>query len=130
MKFSLLVLSAPHAGVAADSAWQFARAVVDAGHELQRVFFYQEGSYQGSALAVSPQDEDDRVDRWVSLAEASNADLVLCIASAVKRGMLDQGEADRHERPAANVHPAFQLSGLGQLVDAHIESDRLVTFGG
>ena len=130
MKFSLLVLSAPHAGEAGDSAWQFAKAVVDAGHELHRVFFYQEGTQHGSALAVSPQDETDRVARWASLAEESGADLVLCIASAVKRGLLDAGEADRHEKGAHNVHPAFELSGLGQLVEAHLTSDRLVTFGG
>ena len=130
MKFSLLVLSAPHASEAGDTAWQFARAALDAGHELYRVFFYQDGSYQGNALAVSPQDEVDRVGRWAALAEEHGVNLVLCIASAVKRGMLDSGEADRHERDAASVHPAFELSGLGQLVDAHIESDRLITFGG
>ena len=38
-------------------------------------------------------------------------------------------ELARHEKPASNVHPAFEISGLGQLVDAHINSDRLVTFG-
>jgi tRNA 2-thiouridine synthesizing protein D len=130
MKFSLLVLSAPCASEAGDSAWQFARAVLDAGHELYRIFFFDEGSYHGNALAVSPQDEADRVERWAALAAECNVDLVLCIASAVKRGMLDAGEAERHERGAHCVHPAFTLSGLGQLVDAHIASDRLVTFGG
>ena len=130
MKFSLLVLSAPCASEASDSAWQFARAVIDAGHELYRVFFFHEGSYHGNALAVSPQDEIDRVQRWAALAEECNVDLVLCIASAVKRGMLDADEAERHERNGVSVHPAFNLSGLGQLVDAHISSDRLITFGG
>ena len=129
MKFSLLILSSPYAAEAGDSAWRFARAALDNGHELYRVFFYQEGSYHGSSLAVPPQDDIDRVARWAELAEAGDTDLVLCIASAVKRGMLDAGEADRHDRAAANIHPAFELSGLGQLVDAHIHCDRLVTFG-
>lgn len=130
MKFSLLILTAPHASEAADSAWQFARAAVDAGHEVYRVFFYTEGSYNGSTLAVAPQDEQDRVARWAMLSERHGVDLVLCIASALKRGLLDEGEARRHERESFNVHPAFELSGLGQLVDAHLNSDRLVTFGG
>jgi tRNA 2-thiouridine synthesizing protein D len=130
MKFSLLILSAPYASEAADTAWQFARAALEAGHEVYRVFFYQEGSYNGSALATAPQDEQDRVARWATLREQHGVDLVLCIASAVKRGLLDEGEARRHERDAFNVHPAFELSGLGQLVDAHLNCDRLVTFGG
>jgi tRNA 2-thiouridine synthesizing protein D len=129
MRFSILVLSAPHAAQAGDSAWHFAKAVVESGHELYRVFFYQDGCLHGNALAVPAQDEVDRVGRWATLADVHGADLVLCIASAVKRGVLDPGEADRHEKPAANAHPAFELSGLGQLVDAHINSDRLVTFG-
>jgi tRNA 2-thiouridine synthesizing protein D len=130
MRFSILVLSPPHAAQGGDSAWHFARAVLDGGHELYRVFFYQEGSLQGNALAVPAQDEVDRVGRWASLADEHGVDLVLCIASAVRRGVLDTGEADRHEKSATSAHPAFELSGLGQLVDAHMNSDRLVTFGG
>ena len=130
MKFSILVLTAPHAAQAGDSAWHFARAVLDEGHELYRVFFYQQGCQQGNALAVPAQDEVDRVARWATLADEYDVDLVLCIASAVRLGVLDKGEAERHERTAASAHPSFELSGLGQLVDAHINSDRLVTFGG
>jgi tRNA 2-thiouridine synthesizing protein D len=44
--------------------------------------------------------------------------------------MLDQVEADRHERPCATINPLFTVSGLGQLVDACASSDRLITFGG
>lgn len=130
MKFSILVLTAPHSAQAGDSAWQFARAALDAGHELYRVFFYMDGCQHGNALAVPAQDEVDRVARWAGLAEEYDVDLVLCIASAVKRGVLDSGESERHEKSGANAHPAFELSGLGQLVDAHIHSDRMVTFGG
>jgi sulfur relay (sulfurtransferase) complex TusBCD TusD component (DsrE family) len=28
-----------------------------------------------------------------------------------------------------NIHPAFRISGLGQLIEAGIQSDRLVVFG-
>ena len=93
------------------------------------MFFYQEGVRHGDRLACHAQDEQDRLAQWASLAEEHGTDLVLCIASAVKRGVLDPGEAGRHEKPAASAHPAFELSGLGQLVDAHLQCDRLVTFG-
>jgi len=67
---------------------------------------------------------------WVELAEHHAVELVLCISSALKRGMLDRAEAVRHEKPGPTIHPAFNIGGLGQLVDASAHSDRLITFGG
>ena len=130
MKFSLLVLNSPGAAQSGDSALAFARAVVEAGHELYRVFFYHEGVQHGDRLAVPAQADIDRQAAWAALAADHKVDLVLCIASAIRRGVLDENEAGRHEQTAASAHPAFELSGLGQLVDAHLHSDRLVTFGG
>ncbi len=129
MNFSLLVLSSPYSTQAGETAWQFASAALDGGHSIYRVFFYHEGTYHGNQLSVAPQDEVDRVQRWAQFAERHALDLVLCVASAVKRGMLDDSEAQRHDRASASVHPAFVVSGLGQLVDAAIKSDRLITFG-
>ena len=129
MKISLLVLASPYASQSADSAWHYAQAAFEAGHELYRVFFYHEAVHHGSRLSVPPQDEIDRVQRWAALAEASGAELVLCVASALRRGMLDETEAERFERGAHNMHPAFVIAGLGQLVDAGVHSDRLLTFG-
>jgi tRNA 2-thiouridine synthesizing protein D len=129
MKFSLLVLNSPWSAQSGDTAWQFARAALNNGHELYRVFFYHDGVYQGSSFSVAAQDELDRVQRWADLAQAHDTDLVLCIASALKRGLLDETEAQRHQRACSNMHPAFNLSGLGQLIDASAVSDRLLTFG-
>jgi len=129
VKISLLVLASPYASQSADTAWHYAQAAVRAGHELYRVFFYHEAVYHGSGLTVPAQDEVNRVQRWAALAEDSGAELVLCIASGLKRGILDDTEAERHERGAHNIHPAFVLAGLGQLVDASAHCDRLLTFG-
>ncbi|KUJ84675.1 sulfurtransferase complex subunit TusD [Microbulbifer flavimaris] len=130
MKFSLVVYSAPHAGEAAASALRFARAVVDQGHELYRVFFYADGVHHGSALAAPPQDEQDLLTPWQELRQANDVDLVVCIAAAQRRGVLSHSEAERLERPAANLADGFELGGLGQLADATAQSDRVVTFGG
>jgi tRNA 2-thiouridine synthesizing protein D len=130
MKFSLLVLNSPHASQAGDSAWQFARAAVAEGHSVYRVFFYHEGVYHGSELGVCPQDEQNRVLRWAEFAYSNDTSLVLCISSAVKRGLLDASEANRHDKLATSMHPAFALAGLGELIDASAHSDRLLSFGG
>lgn len=112
------------------TAVQFAQSVLSRGHSIHRVFFLDEGTKVGSALAVFPQDEADRLQPWADLVEQHDVELVLCISSALKQGMLDAAEAERHEKASASIHPAFIISGLGQLVDATSSSDRLVTFGG
>ena len=43
--------------------------------------------------------------------------------------MVDDGEAERNGKDATNIAEGFRISGLGQLIEAGIESDRLVTFG-
>ena len=130
MIYSLLVMSSPASGLCAMTAARFARGVLARGHSIKRVFFLDAGTLSGSAAAVFPQDEANRLQPWVELAEEHSVELILCIASALKYGMLDESEARRHERSATTVHPAFTVSGLGQLVEAATASDRLVTFGG
>lgn len=77
-----------------------------------------------------PQDEENPLDLWVELAAGHSLELVVCVSSALRRGILDWREAERHERGAATIHRAFTIAGLGQLVDAWTSSERLVTFGG
>lgn len=130
MIYSLLVLSSATSGHSAMTAAAFARCLIARGHTIHRVFFLDEGTRAGSNMAVFPQDESDRLQPWVGLAEEHGVELILCISSALKQGMLDEAEAQRYEKGGAGIHPAFTISGLGQLVDAAISSDRLMTFGG
>lgn len=129
MKFGILVNEGPYQHQASDSAYQFVHAALSAGHEVFRVFFYHDGVNNGTRLAVPPQDDRNVVERWSELAQAHNLDLVLCVAAAQRRGLLDADEAKRHGKDADNIAPGFRISGLGQLIEAAIQSDRLVTFG-
>ena len=63
------------------------------------------------------------------MAKAHDLDLVVCIAAAQRRGLMDENEAKRQGKDANNIAPGFRISGLGQLVEAGIQSDRLVVFG-
>ena len=130
MNYALLVLSSPASGHGARTALRFAHSVIARGHTVERVFFLDAGVATGSATAVFPQDEADRLAPWAELAEQHSVELVLCISSALKRGMLDAAEAERYDKPGPTAHPAFIVSGLGQLVDAAASADRLLTFGG
>lgn len=128
MKISLLIMSAPGENQSNQSALSFARAALDAGHEIYRLFFYEQGVATGTSLAIVPQDEYDLRTAWQELIQQHDLDAVVCVASALKRGLLNEEEAERYERPAANLAKGFTISGLGQWVDACIHSDRLVSF--
>lgn len=118
MKFSLLVSEGPYTHQATDTAYQFAAAAVAAGHEVMRVFFYHDGVYNATRLTEPPQDDRHIVHRWSALAAEHKVDLVVCVAAAMRRGINDTVLA-----------PGFRISGLGQLIEGGIKSDRTVTFG-
>jgi tRNA 2-thiouridine synthesizing protein D len=129
MKFGILVNEGPYQHQASDSAYLFAKAAIGKGHEIFRVFFYHDGVNNGTRLPVPPQDDRNITQRWSELAKAHNIDLVVCVAAALRRGLLDENEAKRHGKDANNIADGFRISGLGQLVEAGIQSDRLVVFG-
>ncbi len=129
MKFGILVNEGPYTHQASDSAYQFTKAALEKGHEIFRVFFYHDGVNNGTRLTVPPQDDRNLTDLWSELAQQHELDLVVCVAAAQRRGILDGDEAKRHGKDADNIAPGFRISGLGQLIEAGIQSDRLVVFG-
>lgn len=129
MKFGILVNEGPYTHQAADSAYHFTEAALRAGHEIVRVFFYHDGVNNGTRLAVPPQDDRNVSERWSALADEFGVELILCVAAAQRRGLLDDEEAKRAGKDSNNMAAGFQISGLGQLIDAGIQADRLIVFG-
>ncbi|MBT5485010.1 MAG: sulfurtransferase complex subunit TusD [Gammaproteobacteria bacterium] len=128
MKFSIVINGAPWSSPSALSALQFAETVLDSGHDIYRLFFYQDGVLNSSCLCVPPQDEEDIPARWQALIESNDIDAVVCAASALKRGILDKAEEDRYDKSGHNLRQGFTISGLGQLIDATQQSDRVISF--
>ncbi len=96
MKFGILVSEGPYTHQAADSAWQFCQAAIAKGHEIHRVFFYHDGVYNATKLTEPPQDDRHIVNRWSALKEQHGVDLVVCVAAALRRQLVDSGiKADR-----------------------------------
>lgn len=129
MKFAIAVFSPGHAP-SSRRALRFAEAALASGHEIARLFFYQDGVHSASANSVAPQDEQDIPAQWRSFVTDHQLDAVVCIAAALRRGVLNDEEANRYQRPAANLPAPWELSGLGQLHEAAQLADRLVCFGG
>ena len=129
MKLSVLVNEGPYQHQSADTAIQFTKAALEKGHDVMRVFFYHDGVNNGTRYAVPPQDDRNIAQQWTDLAAKYDLDLVICIAAAQRRGILDENEAKRQGKDGHNMADGFRISGLGQLIEAGIQSDRMVIFG-
>jgi len=129
MIFSLAIYSAPYSSQASHSAYEFAKTLLSQGHKLHRLFFYHDGVHNATAIAAPPQDELNLPRAWQLLIDQFKLDAVVCIASALRRGIINHEEAQRYDKVSDNLAQEFSISGLGQLVDAAVYSDRLITFG-
>ncbi|UTA46352.1 sulfurtransferase complex subunit TusD [Simiduia sp. 21SJ11W-1] len=128
MKYALLIVAEP-ASAGERGALNFAQALIKAGHTLERVFFYGAAVATASSLQQPPQGETPLQNHWQALAQKHQTELIVCIAAALRRGIIDAREAQRYNLPAHNLAEHFLLSGLGQLVEASVSADRLITFG-
>lgn len=129
MKFAIALFSPPHAP-SSRRALHFAQALLAEGHEIVRLFLYQDAVQHASATLVVPQDETDHARQWQDFISENRLDGVVCIAAALRRGVLNDEEAARYGKPATVKSQALALSGLGQLHEANQLADRLICFGG
>ncbi len=129
MKLAVMINEGPYQHQSSDSAYQFTKAALEKGHEIMRVFFYHDGVNNGTRYAVPPQDDRNITQLWSTLAKQHDLDLVVCVAAAQRRGVLDADEAKRHGKSGDNIAEGFRISGLGQLIEAGIQAERLVVFG-
>ncbi len=127
--FAVLVTAAPFSAHGQQSALNFCSAALAAGHSIEQIFFYQDGVYVGNRLTVPPGREPDPGAQWQQLADTHALELLVCVASALRRGILDSDEALRYKLDADNLRRGFTVSGLGQLTEQIAGADRLMVFG-
>lgn len=128
MRFCLLILAAPGTN-GARSAYHFTRAALSQGHEITRLFFYHEGVHNASAMTAPPRDEEHLPAEWTELITRHRLSATVCVASGVRKGMIDDVQSKQLQREQGNMRPVFKVAGLGDLVSGAAEADRLVTFG-
>lgn len=128
MNFAIVVHGDGVSSEAPHLALRFARAAVSKGHRIHRVFFYHAGVNLANMLAVQPQDERDIGDEWAAFARDNGVELSVCVAAALRRGILGEQDASRYGRSSASVRAPFEIVGLGQMIEAAIEADRFLTF--
>lgn len=109
MNFSLFVSAAPGANIERSTALLTAAAILGSEHNLYRVFFYDAG-VQHCGHASSHGELP-----WQALVRDTTTDLCFCSASVKKYQV------------ALSSHTNVSLGGLVQLLDAQMNSDRIVS---
>lgn len=128
MQFNILITGGLYSKQAALSGWHFCQAALKAGHTISQVFFYQDAVLHGTQLSIPMQDEQDVVALWADCSKQNNIDLFVCVSAAERRGILGDEQIAEYDLPNANLHPQYQIAGLGVLHDAALSSERMVTF--
>ncbi len=129
MKYTIQINSNPTNSSSGHSAYQFIKTAIEMKHEIFRIFFYQEGIYHAFKYLTPPDDELKLTQLWTNLAIEHNVDLVVCISAAQRRGLLTNDEAKRQDKQDQDLAEGFRISGLGQLLEGMILSDRFIEFG-
>jgi len=126
--FTLVITGAPYSSQAPQTALGFARAAVDAGHRIARVFLYGDGVHLASALCTPPSDETHWPKEWASFLEHHGIPGIACIASALRRGLVNEAERKRYALPGSNLLHPFEIAGLGEWVEGRRTSARTLYF--
>lgn len=130
LSYTLVITGAPWSSQAPQSALAFARELLVAGQRIDRVFLYGEGVLLASALATPPSDEVNWPKQWAGFLADNAIHATVCIASALRRGIIDDTEQARYELPGNNLLEPFGIAGLGEWVEGNVKSDRVIYFHG
>jgi tRNA 2-thiouridine synthesizing protein D len=128
MKYLIQINTAPCQSQVVENAYQFIKAALLLGHQILRVFFYQDGIFNGLTEYCLPEEQRNITRRWSALAKEFGVDLVLCVSAAARRG-LSLYDSEQTTEIAQKLAPGFRLGGLGLWMEAGLEADRFLVFG-
>lgn len=114
--FLVIVHSDHYANQSSRSALKFVSAAIKNGHQVEGVFFYQQGVLHASHSADVPSDELDTRQGFIELNKQHNIELLVCVTAAEKRGT------------AQNHQHEFTIAGLAEMASISSEVDRIVQF--
>ncbi|HKK57521.1 sulfurtransferase complex subunit TusD [Marinobacter sp.] len=126
--FTLVITGAPYSSQAPQTALDFARATLAANKRIDRVFLYGDGVHLASRLTTPPSDEVNLSEAWAGFLAEHRIPGVACIASALRRGLVNEPEMQRYQLPAYNLRAPFEIAGLGEWVDSVAADSRVLYF--
>jgi tRNA 2-thiouridine synthesizing protein D len=116
VKCLIIVNESPWQTGLATCALRFARVASAAGLHVLAVFFREDGVYNALPATVADASTPEMAAAWQNFAEKNQTRLLLCSASSLRR--LPHGSND----------PAFEITGLAEMLELMQQSDRVITF--
>jgi tRNA 2-thiouridine synthesizing protein D len=127
-KFIVQVNGPAYGSTASFRALKFCQAAVFAGHQIVKVFFYQDGVYNSNALNCPASDEVNLQQMWLTFSQDNHTPVINCVSAALRRGVLSEQDALENAKAHWNSNDVFVMGGLGELVSGIEHADRLVCF--
>lgn len=127
LRYTLLITGPAYGTQQASTAYLFAQALLAKGHTITTLFFYQDGVNNANRLISPASDEYNLLHAWQHLSEQYHIPLHVCIAAALRRGITHEQENSKISINS-NIHFCFQMSGLGEMAQAMLNSDRVIQF--
>lgn len=124
--FSILITSSPFSFANHIAAQRYVRELAKR-ERVEQIFFYSDATLVCNASQTPPQGQQGLLTEWLAIANEFGIPLKSCIANSVRRGILNQTEAERYNKPAT-CHPGIQLVGLGDMAEAHADGHKVVQF--
>lgn len=113
MIFTLLVTASPNKSL---TAYEFSKAILNKNHHINKIFFHQDGIYHADTT-------NNSYTLWQTIAKQYPLDLAVCVGSATQREILDE-----FHNKTKKLADGFKITGLAELMEAMIHSERLITF--
>jgi len=115
MKLLFIVNESPWGSVIALSAWRLVRAAAESGSVQCAVFFREDGIYNALGGADTDAGTVNLAQQWAELATRHGVRLMLCRSSVQRRLQVP-------------LTAPFESSGLAEMAEHMITSDRVLTF--
>jgi tRNA 2-thiouridine synthesizing protein D len=126
--FTLLVTSPAFDCQSSYTAYEFCRAALGKNHQIDSVFFYQQGVSSSNTFLTNHSDEVNLHQLWQNLALENTLTLNVCVTAANRRGVITKQDAEDADLNSFNLKAPFKSVGLGELISSLNASDRLVQF--
>ena len=115
MQYILIVNHSPWGSILAGTALRIALAIIEGGHQVQAVFFREDGVYNSLTGTLSDEAATPLAESWAAASRAHGTELLVCDSSWQRR---------LADPPA---HP-FRSAGLVTLMENVSRCDRVLTF--
>jgi tRNA 2-thiouridine synthesizing protein D len=116
-KFLIFVTRSPFDSLNGQTALSFCKAAIELGHEIEQVFFYQEGVQQANIDIQAAAGEKNLLAQWLAFSEQTKTSLNVCVTASIKRGVLSDEDAAAMQLHS-NVHNAFRPVGMAEYFSA------------